>query len=184
MKYTALCVALTVAFGLLAEDLPTPPPWPQEPTDFRKVPFGSSPSELEATLKAASCRTLNGRFGCIYQGTIGDVSTSEIYLFDATKTKMERVLITFPSDKYSFVRDVFVERYGQPLTSKVEPYKTRGGAEFENEALAWLGEAMLVTLDRYGSNLKDGFAMVASRAAIDASDKAAEEKKKKAARSF
>ncbi len=160
--------------------------WPNEPKDFRGVPFGATEKEAVAKLgvNSRNCSANGGdRRTCfVPRQTIGEVSTEEVYEF--ASDKLVNVIVGFHSDQFSYLRDVFVKKYGEPTKVEKTPVKTNAGAEFENEELVWIGDSKVVSLRRYSGTITDGMATIADRAWSEARMKEVEEAKKKAAKSF
>jgi hypothetical protein len=73
---------------------------------------------------------------------------------------MNRVILSFPSTDFYKMKAAFVGRYGEPTTRQKPTVQNRMGAQFENEKLAWDGERVVIRLDKYGSTLDKGFALI------------------------
>lgn len=181
MRFLATLLVVFVSANLLASDK-----WAQEPTQFRGVAFGTNEADALKTLgiSATNCGANGGNRRTCFQPSqlIGDVPTEEVYEF--ADGKLVNVIISFSADKYSFIHDVFVEKYGQPMQRLATPVKTKAGAEFVNEELAWSGDHIVIGLHQYSGSIASGMATIADREWSAARMKEAEEAKKKAAHSF
>ena len=136
-------------------------PWPKEPKSFRGVPFGAS--EAEALYKIPSmgnCRN-NETLGrmCLDSGfKIGDVPfVKNTFVF--YDDKLVSVNVNFKSKDYDFIKDVFIEKYGEPKEIEREKVKTEAGIEYENEILTWRGDIIEIHVEKYSRNINNGIAI-------------------------
>jgi hypothetical protein len=156
--------------------------WPNEPKEFRGVPFGSSQSAMREKFDPGRCVGRPNDVCLNHAQRIGEAATDEVYSFEADR--FVDVYITFASGRYEYLRDIFVEKYGAPTDTKKTLVKTPGGAEFENERLTWFGDSVMVDIERFGRTVTKGTAHLSDRAWMERSAKEREEKKHKAAKSF
>lgn len=160
--------------------------WSQEPTAFRKVPFGANEAAVRMQLGTKECFPGNeaGERLCSGDGsqTIGDVATGETYLL--RRDAFTAAHIKFDSDDYEYLRDVFTQRYGDPHDRATATVKTLTGVTLQNETLKWRGQNAVVILSHYSDKVTTGTAVVATREWYDSFSGAEQEKKRKAARSF
>jgi len=160
--------------------------WSQEPAAFRKVPFGANEAAVRMQLSTSECFPGNeaGERFCNGDGSqaIGDVATSETYLLK--RDAFTAVHIKFDSDDYEYLRDVFIQRYGDPHDKVTATAKTLAGITLQNETLKWRGQNAVVTLSHYSEKVTTGIAIVGTREWYDSFSGAEQEKKRKAARSF
>ena len=95
-----------------------------------------------------------------------------------------RVFFSFGSDDFSFIKAVFLEKYGEPTKSASIPVKNRMGAEFLNEELIWDGPNILLKLEKYSSTVTEGRASFTVKSYTLMKIKELEEAKKRAAEEF
>jgi hypothetical protein len=163
MKIAFVAAFLMLSLFASAAD-PQPAAWPEEPKDYRGLPFGATEQEVSSKLKLdleVSCQTIDERRSCIHHGTIGDVRAMEIYQFD--EDQLVQVDILFKPDRYSALRDVFVERYGEPTETWTEPFETVGGGDHTTEISEWRGDRMFVQIVQFGSSLQESAAVITTR---------------------
>lgn len=137
--------------------------WPQEPTAFRGIPFGTSERDVASTLKLNdySCLDAEGQRSCIHHTSIGEVKVMEVYQFD--EDQLVQVFLSFKSPQYSLLREEFTKLYGKPAEVWTEDYETIGGGKSTTEMLEWRGEKMVVHVEQFGPSLHEGIAVVATR---------------------
>jgi hypothetical protein len=181
-RMSVLIVSLaTFTFGpVIFGQEPQPSSWEKEPADFRGVPFGVSQKEAKALLKGLSCFSKEMCTAPLDLG--GEVRATNYFLFEADK--LVWVAWDFSADKWDFVRDVLIERYGEPMSRKQEPIQTRAGVEYLNESLGWTGEHVVITADHYGSKVTEGGVYIALKSWYEKKNAEKEEAKKKAANAF
>lgn len=179
VRISAVVVALVMTSALRGQEN-AGPAWPKEPTDFRGVAFGLSQKEARALLKELSCFSKDACTASLNLG--GEVHVTNYFLFE--HDKLVWVGWDFPSEKWEFIRDVLVQRYGEPMTRKQEPIQTRAGVEHLNEELGWIGERVVITADRYSGKVTEGGVFIAEKAWYEKKNADTEEAKKKAATSF
>lgn len=209
MKKNALAVIvmLSLAGALRAG-------WPLEPKDFRGVPFGATqaaaraiiepkpPADAVTHIHCVNEMLSDPRFAkllspvmraeleksskehdlCSQSFKIGAITTEQAFLF--VKDKFVQVNLSFDSDVFTALRDIFVERYGPPTESRTEPVQTKSGSTFENTVVVWIGEKVNARIQRYSDTINKGSASIYHQAWGDADLKAREEAKKKAAATF
>lgn len=173
---------ITTAF-VLTLNASAAEPWSQEPKMFRGIAFGSSLAETKSILGRYNSQPAACDSGqCFQRFYIGDIETSQWFTF--RDDKLVKVRLSFPSDSFNTLRDIFIERYGEPTEHRTEEVKTKGGGSYADEILVWLGNSVEVNIRRYSNSINDGGALVADRAWLEAEKKAEDEAKKKAAASF
>lgn len=47
--------------------------------------------------------------------------------------------LTFTAESFPTLRDIFIQRYGQPTSTEMQPVRTTAGVEYESETLIWTG---------------------------------------------
>ena len=205
---TLLCLLLLVITTAAASDK-----WPLEPKDFRGVPFGASRDEARAILdpepSADITKNLNcpehfispdnlkllppadrasweqldrERKQCSQVRDIGLASTTQTFEF--RPERFVRVSLTFSGDRFEYLRDIFIQRYGPPTESRVEPFQTRSGSVFQNSVLTWSGDKVTAQIQRFSDTIDKGTAFIADKAWLDADTKTRADAKKKAATTF
>ena len=140
------------------------PKWRQEPKDYRGIPFGASEADVASKLKlnaAVACLLMGEQRGCIHHTSIDDVKAMEVFQFE--EDQLVQVFISFKADRYAKLRDLFIERYGQPAETWTEPYETVGGGDHTTEILEWHGDKMIVHIEQFGPSLHEGTAVIATR---------------------
>jgi hypothetical protein len=136
-------------------------PWSKEPKYFRGVPFGASEAEaLNKIPSMGNCRN-NETLGrmCLDSGfKIGDVPfVKNTFVF--YDDKLVSVNVNFKSKDYDFIKDVFIEKYGEPIEIEREKVKTEAGIEYENEILTWRGDIIEIHVEKYSRNINNGIAI-------------------------
>jgi hypothetical protein len=94
--------------------------WPLEPKDFRGVPFGASLKQTEKILRLYCSSDKRTKIGvCLDRYfAIGPVTTQNVFEFDADR--LVRIRLSFPSSSFATLRDIFIERYGQPSATQTQ----------------------------------------------------------------
>ena len=158
--------------------------WPQEPTAFRGIPWGSSEKDAKAIT--------NTNFRCFNNQTEMSVGTERIcnasFMLDPvgmtvllifSDGKFVSTVGDFNSDDYTTVRTVFVEKYGPPTTTSNSAVKTRMGVEYQQEQLTWVGPNIHIKLSRFGSEATEGSFIISTQEYRNAQIKILEENRKK-----
>lgn len=161
MKILLVTTLVALSFAANAAD---PPAWLKEPKDFGGLPFGASEKEVASKLKldaAVACLLIEEQRSCIHHGTIGDVKVMEIYQFE--DDRLVQVHISFKPPQFQSLRDLFVERYGDPTETWTEPFETVGGGSATNEILEWRGDRMILQMEKFGPSLHESLALIATR---------------------
>jgi hypothetical protein len=157
--------------------------WTQEPTDFKGVPF-------DATLEQAKQRQHFDR--CIH-GDESDPDTEACFLnvhvndtydilcdFSFKRGRLEDIAGRFPSERYEDVRELLIEKYGDPTFHKTSEVRTVAGGQLEQEELTWIGRKVILTAYRFRSNIDKGGLSFRSVAGILERDAEREKQNKKA----
>ena len=136
--------------------------WPQEPTSFRSVPFGASEKEAGKIVKTGLCFNATGDRGCSADFELAGIAIHTIMIFRADQ--FTSVQGKFPSDSYSTLRQVFVEKYGIPSDTKQSTIQNRAGAKFSQESLIWDGPKIRLQISHYGDTVTEGeFSLVTQK---------------------
>jgi hypothetical protein len=121
--------------------------WSQEPDGFRGLPFGSSRASAGSSIK--HCFTHEGKVLCAAhkdEEWIGPVSVNIGYTFIGDG--LVKAFGIFESHDFEALRDIFVERYGQPHHDNTAAKNFFGNVVL-NRTLNWEGKRALVTLIKY-----------------------------------
>jgi hypothetical protein len=171
-----IAFAFLLAFGNAQT---TTHPWPQEPTGFKNVTFGSSRKVAREIIhfRLGECPRFESS-PCSMKIDGGGFIMTAFLQFD--DKKFSEALGSFPSDHYLEVREIFVSRYGPPHNVQASEVQNLVGGQFKQETLRWNGQRASVTLMRYGSTVTDGVFFVGLNGA-DASEAAAREAARKKA---
>ena len=177
MRILAVALYFTTTVTMLAQSSE----WTNEPTGYRRLPFGSSQAAATMLLSNLNRCTTDQGGGILtctdtqHSFAIGYALVDERLLFlgDA----FAAVALEFSSDHYMFMRSVFVEKYGQPSSRTEKPFSTKGGGTFENERLEWLGKNVVVSLEQFNDSIERSAAMIATTAFLR--DQAAREKEER-----
>jgi hypothetical protein len=95
---------------------------------------------------------------------------------------LSSVYISFQSRDYETLKEIFIERYGKPTSSRQEPYQTQGGAISTDEILTWKGPHSFINLSRFGTSITHGSVLMGTNEALAASSKKREEAIKRGAK--
>jgi hypothetical protein len=129
-----------------------------EPDGFRGVPWGASREELQVHLQRAGDTVTcsgTGMVGCTSRGLkIGPAVVNAAYFFAPDADKFEVVYLSFGPTHYKALRAIFEERYGTP-------------SKFTNDTALWVGERVNISLNRHGSKLDQGNALIGLKTAFD-----------------
>jgi hypothetical protein len=156
--------------------------WPQEPSDFRGVPFGATQREVRRLLGISSfdcdrLRCADPRF------VLGHVATQNDLFFQ--DGRFVQSVLNFRSADFDYLRDLFVQRYGSPMKTERHVMTSSAGAERENETLEWRGAKAVVVIARYAAgDALNGYALVTERSWADELERLGEQQKREAARKF
>ena len=139
----ALALLLTLATPALA--------W-NEPDSISGVRWGATQEDLRVQLQRAgeTVRCDSPELCVSRRASFGAVPVDITYLFPKDG-KLEMAIVTFKAPDYRKLRAVFVERYGEPMSPREEPFG-RGCARPTNEILEWSGERVVIDLRHFASN--------------------------------
>lgn len=76
---------------------------------------------------------------------------------------IRRLHMSFKPPQFQSLRNLFVERYGDPTETWTEPFETVGGGSAMNEGLEWRGDRMILQMQKYGPSLHESLALIATR---------------------
>jgi hypothetical protein len=111
------------------------------------------------------------------QARLGTVSFGDRFTFYEGRFVM--VTSSFDADRYPQMREVFVEKYGQPHLTQSATVQNKMGAQFAQETLHWEGPRIAITLEHYGSKVTEGEATFVTTEFRAVQNRAQEEWKKK-----
>jgi hypothetical protein len=140
--------------------------WPNEPTGYRRLPFGAGDAAAKMMLNNINRCTSDQGAGILTctdtlkSFVIGHVRIGERLLFP--NGQFSAAFLEFSSDQYPFMRRVFIEKYGQPTRTRSSNFMTKGGGVFENETLEWEGTNVVVILERFGDSVDNSNATIAT----------------------
>jgi hypothetical protein len=140
--------------------------WKKEPETYRGVKWGSTEKEAvsfitsevngNASLPCYNTDVARGR-RCDGWLMLGNVSVTDHWIF-SNDDRLIAVYWDFKSADYASTRDVFLDKYGPPMTTKNEKVKTKMGVEYDQERLIWMGRQISISLSRFGSDIEKGTA--------------------------
>lgn len=119
---------------------------------------------------------------CTSGFSIDTVRITDAFSFD--RDAFAAAQMEFDSDAYGFLKDIFIEKYGQPHKLESTTFKTLGGLEAQNESLAWTGARVVIQLSRYGDSITRGSATISTTAHIKILAEREERTKKNGAGAF
>ncbi len=180
---------LFLALPVIPVATPTPPPsWPQEPVAYKKVPFGLPYAEMAGRVLLTGCRPNtseheSGTRTCDGNGfQANGVAVDDVFVFE--DDVFEGATLSFASDDYEKLREVFQVKYGEPSRLETTRVTTRSGTRYDNETLNWDGRRVSVSLQRYGESLERGTGSLFLSSYLEALEKKRQEKLKKDADAF
>lgn len=71
-----------------------------------------------------------------------------------SRQRLDGASLKFSSDDFERLRDIFMERYGEPTKRWQEQLTTGMGVKATNERLEWRGPTIRVGLDKYSSDTR------------------------------
>ena len=104
---------------------------------------------------------------------VGDQPLGVVYARQISN-RLHQITVVFPSNRYSEVSDIFVERYGKPTMRRTEMRKFKSGASVSSDVLEWLGKNINITVQERGEKADEGLAVYSTatwRAAKEAENK-------------
>lgn len=155
-----------------------------EPSGFKGVPFGSSEETLKGKIQITGCHNLRmpifpERF-CDARLEIGGVAVEATFSFRSDT--LVGINLTFDSQNFSTMEDIFIERYGTPTSQADNQVQTMGGATHVNRTDVWDGSLVHVTLVRYANKITQSLASLITKAEAKKMLDRSDEEKKKAAK--
>jgi len=179
--------------ALLGARVPLPPPtptpgWSKEPTAYRTIPFGLPYADMEGRVLLTGChpgtrehesgtRTCEGSGFRSNGAAVEDVFVFQDDLFVG-------VSLSFDSDDYEKLREVFLVKYGEPTRLETTRVMTRNGTRYDNESLNWEGHSVSVSLERFGDAADKGLGTIFLNTYLEQREKERQERLRKDADVF
>lgn len=152
-----------------------------EPTDFRGIPWDTSPELLKKTFPNAHEIYQDGRENSyLLDDKVGHVPVT--IKFTYLDDKFVYVLISFKSKHFDTLATAFEQKYGKPHKVIENVNKTRAGVEYLDKSLSWSSDTILIVLERYVYNVDDGVAWIARKEYIEYQKEKRKKKSKEAAK--
>jgi len=138
-----------------------PAGWPQEPTGFAGLPFGSSKDEVEAKFKVTCKPTAKGRkktdpsFTCkqphyVITEDIAVEATFRLMNDEAGKPEFHGVQLEISNRRFSKVKALLIEKYGPPMVTdarkKTSDVVMLGLLAQNTQYLTWLGQKAKISI--------------------------------------
>jgi hypothetical protein len=164
------------------------PAWDREPAAYRKVPIGTAYADMQGRILLTRCRPDSkdheqGERTCESSGFQSNgASVDDVFFFQ--DDVFVGVTMSFVSDDYERLREVFLAKYGEPTRLETTRISTRTGTRFDNETLNWDGGKVSVSLQRYGESLENGSATLFLNSYLEEQEKQRREKLKRDADAF
>ena len=96
--------------------------------------------------------TSSNSFSIDNLGPIGNVRlTTNAY---QVNDKLGALLISFPSEKFSFIVTHFIEQYGAATTVTESAWVSKGGVRIPNTTTTWKGKDIHIVITHLGGDLK------------------------------
>lgn len=133
--------------------------------EFKGTPFGATMKEFKEAQPDFRCDNGNDCFASrsLYAGAPADITAK------FTDNKLSAVRISFRSVFHKPILDALTAKYGEATSVKASEYRTQGGMTSTNDEREWRREdGGVITLNRYGSAITDGYAMLMSAEGLKA----------------
>ncbi len=82
------------------------------------------------------------------------------------RSKFYLALGRFRSERYQEVRKLFIDKYGLPHSAQTSTVQNAFGAKYEQEKLLWTDGLRFVHLERFWTDLKEGYFAVGDGALV------------------
>lgn len=149
--------------------------WPQEPKEFKSVPFNASKAHAKELQPDLKCNVT-----CELKVTAGDVFFIVSYSF--VNDRMVEASGYFTSRHYQALRNLFIEKYGEPHETKTLQIHNRIGSAFPMETMSWQGVDLELTMLQYTSSLNSGAFVFRTREYANATKKVEDKSRSSALR--
>lgn len=132
-----------------------------QPLEFKGVPFGATKPEFQAAQPQFRCDMGTDCFATgnadIYAGVPASITAQ------FTDGKLSIVRIGFKSMFHTPILAALTAKYGEATTVKASEYRTQGGAVATNDEREWrLADGGVIVLNRFGSAITEGYALLMS----------------------
>ena len=120
---------------------------------FRGLPFGASESYVKELFPHIYCRSVKAsvfnadKFCEDRNFRIGEVQVENIFEF--LNDKLVKVRLSFRSEVYGYIKEVFIIKYGNPHHVRTEVIENKARIQYDNEILTWKGNDVYLMLNRY-----------------------------------
>lgn len=139
---------------------PLKPKWVEEPSSFMGIVLGKSLS-INAPIGCADskpCSLSKKSYRDEFTVEVRKVNLLNDSVFVRTLDStfdgpVGNIKITFERGSFSQVEEILTVKYGTPHQTKIEKLKTKGGAEFDNIVLLWLGEKVSIRAESFSERL-------------------------------
>jgi hypothetical protein len=134
--------------------------WPKEPAHFEGLKFGeATEADLKARLKVTDCRYTENIWNmplrwCESSVSVGELSIRTVFVFHEGRLRLVG-LRDLPTERFEYIRDAFIARYGQPTATEKTPAKTKSGREYVNEEVKWRGKAVQIRVSRHSNRVSE-----------------------------
>ena len=135
------------------------------------MPFGSSETETLKIIPDLTCRATSSSSLARVDKICHDLNfkIGEVNIkfngFGFKDDKLIQVFMQFNPKDYSYIKDVFIKKYGDPTDTKESTIKTKVGVEYENENLTWISKKIRLSLTKYSGSVDKSVALF-----VDATD--------------
>ncbi|HMJ84972.1 MAG TPA: hypothetical protein VK504_17445 [Vicinamibacterales bacterium] len=160
----------------------------KEPDAFRGVKWLATQAEAAAEVGFGedSCHELSVldavEIWCADDFELGRITATSEFVF--VRGHFVQAQVSYYPSEYDFVRAVFVEKYGKPLTEAVVPVQTPTGVQYDNDTAVWEFPNLSIEMHRYGTTIQRGVAFMTLKTWTTERALAEEAAKKKAQGSF
>lgn len=164
MKFgTCIAVLAAVVFGggcFAATKSSVSPKWQQEPSAFMGVKLeGNLKYELKQCpagydLPTELCwKSTSEEFYEVWG--LPKVGIDNLRMsVKVVDSNIQYIRLTTYDDQFPKLRDLLVQKYGNPSSTRKEIVKTAAGATFDNEKLYWQGVNITMVLSRYSGDIE------------------------------
>jgi hypothetical protein len=148
----------------------------EEPDSFVGIKWGATKEEAVVALRERgmsitvppTCdpgRTITGATLCRASVMVDTIVLTGTFRF--TDQGFAHASIRFDPSRYPELRAMFVEKYGEPTSTSSKEIGTRSGARLANELLEWMGQKVVLRLERFGGRNTEGAGTVSLRSETD-----------------
>jgi len=141
-----------------------------EPDGFKGLKWGASVEQFKKQFggwKHMASDTYDGKTTDLYSvtgQTVGDVIVNVHFNF--LNNRFIGVTITFNSGNFDYLERAFMQKYGKPDSQSNTPLQTTSGAKFVNHEIAWNGQSIFISLEKYGSSIDRGYGVIGKKSSM------------------